>query len=163
MRFRQRRLPPGQMSRRSYLSLPSCFLRRIGHHASHRRVDEVRVLAVARSVEIQVAHRAGGVLLGRDLPPCLPWVLLGACRQAARDSLQPVGVDVAVFVLLGVLRIRFYRFRARIASKGPAFAYAINLYLSYTRCVLQAILRRLSGISVFYPPRLLPGGCQKAP
>ena len=120
------------MSRRSCLSLPSGFLRRIGHHAAHGGIDEVRVLAVTRSVEVQVAHGAGGVFLGRDLSPCLTRMLLGACRQAARDRLQPAGIDVAVFVFLGVLRIRFCRFRARIASKGLVFAYAIDLYLSCT-------------------------------
>ena len=86
----------------------------------------MRVLAVARSVEVQVAHGAGGVFLGRDLPPCLTRVLLGACREAARDSLQPAGIDVAVFVLLGVLWVWFCRFRARIASEGLASIRAIN-------------------------------------
>ena len=92
----------------------------------------MRVLAVTGAVEIQVAHGAGDVFLWRDLPPCLARVLLGARRQAARDSLQPSGINVAVLVLLGVLRIRFCRFRARIASKGLVFVYAINLYQSCT-------------------------------
>lgn len=102
----------------------------------------MRVLAVTGAVEIQVAHGAGGVFLWRDLSPCLTRVLLGACRESACDTLQPVGINVAVFVLLGVLRIRFCRFRARIASKGIVFAYAIT----YTSLALEGRYRRFCGV-----------------
>ena len=65
----------------------------------------MRVFAVTGAVEVQMTHGTGGVFLRRDLPPCLPRVLLGACREAARDRLQPAGINVAVFVILCVLRI----------------------------------------------------------
>ena len=102
----------------------------------------MRVLAVTGAVEVQVAHGAGGVFLWRDLPPCLARVLVGACRESARDSLQPAGVDVAVFVLLGVLRIRVCRFRTRIASKVLASIRAIT----YTRIALGWRYRRFCGV-----------------
>lgn len=89
-----------------------------------------------------MAHGAGGVFLGRDLSPCLPRVFLGACREAARDRLQPAGIDVAVFVLLGILRIRFCRFRARIVSKGLGFVCAIT----YTYLALDGRYRRACGV-----------------